>query len=103
MREIKRTLVAVVLIVCAIGAYFAVVGWSGAAGADQADTACYKIAGCTCNKGKAHGDKTRSHEPTTADYDDNNVPKFQPHVDVSCSVCNKDGAYYCPVEGKNRK
>jgi hypothetical protein len=100
---IRRYGIVVVLVFCALTISAFAIGKLNDANQDTPDTACYKIASCTCNKGKAHGDTTRAHEPTTADYDDNNVPKFQPHTDVKCSICNKDGSYYCPVQGKNRK
>ena len=90
-------------LLCALTISAVAIGGLSYAESDDPDTVCFKIAGCRCNKGNAHADTTRAHEPTTADYNDDNVPRFQAHVDVKCSICNKDGSYYCPVEKKNRK
>ena len=66
---------------------------------------CHKHMGCTC-KCPAGSDSKRLHEPTNADFNDDNVPSFQPHYDVFCSKCNKyakkkgkniRSGYFCPV------
>ena len=100
MRKVIGRVCLLVVLLCSIVASSDVIG-----AAFQEDTLCFKIAKCTCKipKGKSHSDSTKSHEPATTDYNDNNVPKFQPHEDVHCSQCNSAGEYYCPVEGKNRK